>query len=79
MTRYFFDIQDGSDITQDDTGLELASLHEARVEAVLALAEFAKEVLPTDGCEHAFLITIRENDKPVLLTKLLFEAVPIGE
>jgi hypothetical protein len=78
MTRYFFDFQDGSESTVDDHGVELTSLHEARAEATKALAEVAREILPDDGCEHEFSIVVREGERPVLLTKLSFEAVPLS-
>jgi hypothetical protein len=79
MTRFFFDFQDGSEFTPDNQGVELASLHEARAEATRALAEVAKDLLPDDGCEHELSIVVREGDRPVLHTKLSFEAVPLGE
>lgn len=70
MPLYFFDVTDTGKTWPDDQGTELASLEEARHEALRTLTELAKDKLP-DGDSREFLIEIRENDGPVLVTASL--------
>ena len=46
MTRFFFDYSDTSCLYRDDEGVELASLEEARKQALGMLGEVAKDALP---------------------------------
>ena len=43
MPRYFFHIHDGRDLP-DDTGTELASPEEARIQGVIACGEMLKDL-----------------------------------
>lgn len=70
MPRYFFDVTDTGAASQDEEGLELASLEEARKEALGALGDMAKDELP-DGDSREFTIHIREGDGPPLITASL--------
>jgi hypothetical protein len=45
MPRYYFDLRDGDDLTPDEEGLELSSVHSAQEEATLSLADFAKKAI----------------------------------
>lgn len=58
MPRYFFDIDDGSGLTEDETGLEFTTEKALRDEAIRAIAEMAKDELP-DGPEHRFRVKVR--------------------
>ena len=70
MPRYYFDVHDGTHLTPDDQGLELDSLEQAQKEAVKALPEVARDVLP-NGSERTFTITVKDEMKrPVLSAKL---------
>jgi hypothetical protein len=44
MPRYFFDTDDGQHLIKDDEGLDLYSLHEARLQAQAALADMAPAI-----------------------------------
>lgn len=49
MPHYFFDFRDGYRLVADDEGLWLPDRDAAEQEAVLTLAEMAKEQLPESG------------------------------
>ena len=70
MLRYFFDVTDTGIVSADDEGTELASIEEARREALQTLGEIARDELPDGDCRE-FVITIREGDGPVILTASL--------
>jgi hypothetical protein len=66
MPRYFFDVTETGKVSIDDEGLELASLQDARREALQALGGIARDELP-DGDRRQFVIEIREGDGGPLL------------
>ena len=66
MTRYFFDEND----THDRDGLEMAGREQARTQAVKALPDMARDVLP-DGDELTLTVTVREADGPVFFRATL--------
>ena len=73
MPRFFFDVRDGELFIEDEEGLELSGLEEAREHAALALADMAKDVLP-NGMKHEMAIEVRDDAKePLLQTILRFE------
>ena len=75
MPRYYFQSWDGDRVLDDETGIELESLEEARAMAVLALAELAREILPQ--AHHGRVIELRILDggaTPALEFRLTFEA-----
>ncbi len=61
MPRYFFDIHDGEKLECDRSGLVLHDLREARTEAVRALPEIVRDVLP-DGERRTVSVVIRCED-----------------
>jgi hypothetical protein len=68
LPRYFFDFTDSGKRSRDDEGVELASLEEARREALRCLSEIAKTL---DGNRHKFTIQIRpDGGAPVLSASL---------
>jgi hypothetical protein len=59
MSRYFFDIDDGSGLRIDDVGVSLADRKSVRDEAIAILPAVAKEVLP-DGDSHDLSVHVRD-------------------
>lgn len=57
--RYYFDIFDGMQWTDDETGVDLQSDLKARHQAVLALCEMAREQIPSDGPYMDLAIRVR--------------------
>jgi hypothetical protein len=70
--RYFFDIQDGDRILNDTEGLELDGIEAARLEAIRALPDMARDALP-DGDQQTFVVRVRdESGQTVLIAALSF-------
>ena len=67
MPRYFLDFTDTGELFRDNEGMELVDLEAARMEALAALGEIAKDQL-RDGDHRDFVIDIREGAGPVVLT-----------
>ncbi|MEO9338672.1 hypothetical protein ABFT80_14630 [Mesorhizobium sp. SB112] len=57
--RYYFDIHDGEEYTDDATGMECASLDDMRREAIAVLPSIAVEKLP-DGNDRLFWVKVRD-------------------
>jgi hypothetical protein len=70
MPLYFFDVTDTGKVSRDDQGVELASLEEARREALRTLGEIAKDEMP-DGNRREFTIQIRRDGGPPVLSASL--------
>jgi hypothetical protein len=70
MPRFFFDITDTGKASPDGEGTEFPDLHAARAAALRTLGEIAKDELP-DGDFRDFVIAIRQDDGPVLLSASL--------
>ena len=52
MSRYYFDLRDGGELVTDEEGIVLGNLGAVREEAVLALADLARETLQNfDGAQ----------------------------
>ena len=68
MARYLFDFLDSGEITTDDEGIDLPSLHRVREEAVRSLAEMAGDAArkPQRGADHRMAIEVRDDTGPVL-------------
>ena len=67
VLRYFLDFTDTGELLRDNEGMELVDLEAARMEALAALGEIAKDQL-RDGDHRDFIIDIREGAGPVVLT-----------
>jgi hypothetical protein len=76
MPHYYFDTQDGNKFIVDDEGAELPDLAAAKHVASVSLAELARDVIPTTD-RRVLKVEIREDQEPVLETRLIFEAIPI--
>jgi hypothetical protein len=69
MTRYYFDLRDGDELTSDEVGLELASFHAAQEEAARSLADMAKDAIQSrriDGSGGLLAVEVRDENGPVL-------------
>lgn len=71
--RYFFDIFDGDHWTRDDIGMEVHSDGHARHQAVLALTEMARELLPADGDHKDLHIRVRTESAERFTVSLDFD------
>jgi hypothetical protein len=78
MTRFFFDTDDSGKRMRDEEGTQLASLEEARAEALTTLAGIAKDELP-DGDHRDFSITIRDETGREYLTATLSLRVTLND
>jgi hypothetical protein len=72
MFRYFFDINDGELSTTDLDGLELDGPEAARVEAVRALSEIARDAL-REGHARTLTATVRTPGEAILRASLTLE------
>jgi hypothetical protein len=74
MTGYapllFDETDSGREPFRDEQGMELPDLKAARLEALRALGDMAKDELP-DGDVRSFVIDIREGEGPIVLTASL--------
>ena len=75
MPRFYFQSWDGERALDDENGIELESLEEARAMAVLALAELAREILP-QACDGRTikLCVLDGGAVPAFAFRLTFEA-----
>ena len=71
--RFYFDIRDGGELTEDDAGVELPDLHAARLQATIALTEMARDYLPRDGDERSLAIRVRTDAGPQFDVTLDYE------
>jgi hypothetical protein len=72
MPRYYFDTDDGEHLIEDDEGLDLYGLKEARLQAQAALADIARDHVPDDGHQRTMTCRVRdESGKVVLLASLV--------
>jgi hypothetical protein len=72
MARFYFDTNDGQYVIEDDEGLDLDGLKEARLQAQAALADMARDHVPGDGGQRTMVCWVRdEAGKVVLLASLV--------
>ncbi|KQW81077.1 hypothetical protein ASC89_04395 [Devosia sp. Root413D1] len=71
--RYYFDIFDGTGWARDDIGVECASDQQARYQAVLALTELARDLLPPDGSTKELNIRVRLHEELAFSVRLSFD------
>jgi hypothetical protein len=72
MARFFFGTDDGEHFIEDDEGLDLYGLKEARLQAQAALADIARDHVPGDGDQRTMRCRVRdEAGKIVLLASLV--------
>ncbi|RWM24438.1 hypothetical protein [Mesorhizobium sp.] len=75
MPKFYFDTQEGDDVLIDREGLELPDLEAVKGEVALALADFARGVLP--GARRQLTIKVRDaQSRRVLSTAVIFDVKP---
>lgn len=73
MPMYYFDIYDNGQLSRDDHGFDLASVGEARDQAIALLPDLARDELP-DGERHSFVCVVRGPDgEACYRASLIFE------
>lgn len=70
--RYYFDIFDGEHWARDDYGVDCANDGRARHQAVLAITELARELLPADGPSRELSIRVRLRNEVAFTVELAF-------
>lgn len=71
--KFYFDIRDGGELTEDDAGVELPDVHAARLQATIALTDMARDYLPRDGDQRSLAIRVRTEDGPQFDVMLDYE------
>lgn len=74
MPRYYFDTRDGDIFIPDVDGAELPDLDAAKRVAAASLAELARDLIPSSE-RRVLTVEVRDEERPVLKTRLTFEAV----
>ena len=77
--RYYFDIQDGTDLARDDIGVDCRSAYAARVEATRALTDMASDYFPTDGNHRNIAIHVRSANAALFTVNLKYDVVSEGD
>jgi hypothetical protein len=77
MALYFFDTRDNDLFIKDDVGVELPDLEAVKEQSALLLAELARDVLPA-SLQRTLTVEVRDERQPVMLAKLLFEAIVLA-
>ena len=76
VPHFYFDLDDNGRLAPDPDGLPLASLEEARTQAITALAEMARDHKPIAD-ERALSITVRDGDGPLYRVDMMTRCVPV--
>ncbi len=66
MPRFYFETREGGDFTPDDDGTEFPDLSAAEHEAVVAVAEMARDLLPK-GLTRDITIEVHDEHRQRLL------------
>lgn len=78
MALYFFDVRDDNRVYPDDQGTEMDGLNEARTEAFAALADYVKDIRPTEDRRRVAIEVRNENSQPLLKAVMIFEIEVLG-
>lgn len=70
MTRYFFDIHDGSS-ARDDEGTECEELAAVRRHVLHLLPDIARDEVPEDGDRRTFSVHVTDEDGKSVYTATL--------
>lgn len=65
MPHYYFDVDDGDRLDADPDEIELRDDAAARVKALDALPDIAREKIP-DGDHRTFQVSVRKGDRKVI-------------
>ena len=71
LSRYYFDIRDGSDLYPDEEGMDLPNHIAAAVEAAQSLADMAKDTLQF-GRRRAMAVELWTGSGPLLRAAFIF-------
>jgi hypothetical protein len=74
MALYFSDSRDNGEFIVDATGTEYSDIEAVNVETARALAELARDVIP-GSLRRELSIEVRDEQGPVLIARMIFEAV----
>jgi hypothetical protein len=66
MPRYYFHLYDGPDVVPDDTGMDLADIQEARIEAIKSARDILADQLRAGEALDGQLIEIADEKGTVL-------------
>jgi len=77
--RFYFDIRDNGDLTEDDAGVELPDLSSARLQATIALTDMARDYLPRDGDARRLAIRVRTAEGPQFDLTLDYELADLRD
>ncbi|MET0409622.1 MAG: hypothetical protein ABW006_14785 [Hyphomicrobium sp.] len=72
MPRYYFDIHDSGEITEDDEGLELRDLGIVQNEAARSLADMARDAVRSGGSNLVYSMAIKVRDDTGLVMQVKF-------
>ena len=80
MTRYYFDVGNGDDVSTDDEGQEFSTPESAWTEAAHSAAEMARDKTHKSAAGHVTAIDVRDERGPVLSVRMSFETcVPLKQ
>jgi hypothetical protein len=71
--KFYFDIRDGGELSEDDAGVELPDINAARLQATIALTDMARDYLPRDGDARSLAIRVRTAEGPQFDVSLDYE------
>lgn len=71
MERFFFDTNDSGSVARDDEGMDLADRDAARQQALNALPDIARDVLPRDGDRRDMIVDVRDASGRMVFTASL--------
>lgn len=71
MFRFFFDTCDGARTFYDEEGMLLADDEAARHQAMIALPDIARDVVPKDGDRRDMMVDVRNEGGQVVFTATL--------
>ena len=71
MTRYFFNVRDGSGLYPDEEGLELPNLRAAELEATASLVDMTRDGIPRMERQH-MAVAVREGEEPGFQVGIIF-------
>ena len=71
MARYYFDLREGTELFQDEEGVELPTLRAAEMEAARALGGLVRDHEPA-GDAKDMAIEVRNDEGPLFQAALVF-------
>lgn len=78
MVRYYFDVQNGDQVTTDEVGLELLDREGALSAAARTIAELARDEIPKHLGGHSIVINARDSHGQILSVSVTFEVALVG-